>query len=197
MALWRRLSCLGSVKDLVLYGEEKRLFWMANIAGSWVLMVRDMWFEGDNTEVLKEGMVVNVGGGVYRGLDFVGSKEGNWSIVYSVDGVLYLMRLTGEVDRVVFFEELYRGGVYPFMFRNEVMEMNALLYYDVINGGWRIKFSGDMVNWTKGSVSVNRLRKEVREGFINKNTEVNLNVFLNILGIADEKRLGNVEGFLY
>lgn len=191
----KRLTCLGQVKDLVLFDSELRLFWMNYTNGSWILMARDMSDEGDNEDILKESMIFNAGEGIYKGLDFVGSKNSYWYIVYSLNYSLFLIKLSGEADSILFFEELW-DGVYPFIFRNDSLELYALLYYDLQNHGWRLHFSGNMKDWSMKSVSVNEVRTFTLQGFENVNYNINLTNFLNILKAVNEFDIGRDNEFL-
>ena len=189
----KRVTCQGKIKDIVAQVYE-RAFWLSNIGGTWFLMTRLFADESQtDEEVLKERRVLKVGSGIYKGLDFTGSDLSVWTIFYSIDGVIFLLRMDGDVSRVINYGELGLG-MYPHIFRSDVLEMYGLLSYDA-RRGWGLRFSSDLGSWTS-FVSILKVGEDLKESFVSLTTGVTLKNFLYILDYANQQNLGYMMGFL-
>jgi hypothetical protein len=189
----KRVTCQGKIKDIVGRMYE-RAFWLADIGGNWVLMTRLFSDESKTDEdILKERRLWVIGSGIYKGIDFTGSDLSVWSIFYSLNGVVYMIRTDGNVSRMINYMEL-GTGTYPHIFRSDILEMYGLLSYDS-KKGWGMRFSSDMGAWTN-FVIVDKIGEDLKESFINLNTGISLKDFLAIIDYANQQNIGYPMGFL-
>lgn len=189
---WKRVTCQGKVRDL-LGKRHERVFWLADIDGIWHLMTRKLSDEDViDIDVLKERRLWSVGEGVYGGLDFVGSGKSIWMIVYSLNRSLFVLKTDGEVSRMLYYGEIGAGS-YPYIFRNDMLEMYGLLSYS--KEGWLVRFSSDFGKWSVGK-SVNMLSDTLKKGFMHQRTSVSMYDFLRGIDVSWERDKGHATGFL-
>jgi len=110
-----------------------------------------------NTEVETE--IVNVGTGRYGGIFAFGSPESNWFILYSLNNIIYLLKLSS--DCIVKSNIQASLGQYPKMFLAQDLESYLLLKNN--NGVTEASFT-DLETFT---VSFPVLRMNVLKDFYN------------------------------
>lgn len=193
--LLHRVSCIGRVSDSWLVAGD-RVFWFTSVAGVWFLMYREwMTFPGNNQEVLSETIGQKIGGGVFRGFDVVGSSVSYWNFVYSMDGMLFNLKMSGKLDKVLGYKQLTAGdSYYPVIFRNDVLELYGILFMGS-DKRLMVMFTPDFVNFL-GYVSVTKISDDLQKGFVAPYTGVSLYDYIEFMKWFNDNDVGHDEGFL-
>jgi len=150
----KQISISQKVKDICDASSIfNHLFWLKyNVDTTWSLYTKNM-----NTEVETE--IVNVGTGRYGGIFAFGSPESNWFILYSLNNIIYLLKLSS--DCIVKSNIQASLGQYPKMFLAQDLESYLLLKNN--NGVTEASFT-DLETFT---VSFPVLRMNVLKDFYN------------------------------
>ncbi len=119
-----RVSCLGVAKDA--WKKFDRIFWVTLRAGQYLLMMSDANRISD--EKIYEEILLVLGTGEFRGLNFTGSYDTKWDIVVSIGGFLTAYQFNKDLSKLDALEDICPGS-YPRMFWSEELNLGLLVYF--------------------------------------------------------------------
>lgn len=121
----RRISgILGfSIEGIDNFDTEKRIFWVNKYGEYHILFTKVMQYQYDTSEDPLDqtsGLKYNLGSGEYKGFTWVKNGIEEWTIIYSVNDTLNILKINPIKKQVFEQKSLNIYGAYPTIFYNGV-----------------------------------------------------------------------------